>query len=370
MIKNIIIFIVCSYVFLNAVSLDTRNCISNYADNKSLKLLKQKIKENKNLGIRIYGDSHIAADFFPNTLRNLLFKTNALGFVYAIQPKYQQNSNLIYEFKNFEILNSKNLKKNINYPLGGVIANALKKNAYIILDTKLNPKKFNVGFIFKSPSNDDAFIIKDENNKTYKLKSKKNKWSYKEIELDFPFKITALTKNAKLGGYIIYNKNKNNLFLDTLAINGAKSDLWKEWNLNISKEELKILKQDLIILAYGTNDALYGKFDKKTFKQDFKKLIQILKKINKNAVFMIISPPTTKESNSHFFTIRKSLYEIAKEEKTLIFDMHQFMKDNKGKDYWIKQKLSLKDVHLSVKGYEIMAKKMYQDLINTLKTIH
>ncbi|MBK1972012.1 GDSL-type esterase/lipase family protein [Campylobacter sp. TTU_617] len=369
MIKNISIFIAFSCIFLNAISLDTKNCISNYADNKSLRLLKQKIEEKKNLGIRIYGDSHIAADFFPNTLRTLFFKTNALGFVYAIQPKYQQNSNLTYEFKNFEILNSQT-SKNINYPLGGVIANALKKNAYIVIDTKLSSKKFNVGFIFKSPSNDYAFMIKDENNKTYKLKSKKNKWSYKEIELDFPFKITALAKDAKLGGYIIYNKNKNNLFLDTLAINGAKSNLWKEWNLKVSKEELKILKQDLIILAYGTNDALYNNFDKKTFKYDFKKFIHILKQINKNAVFIIISPPTIKEPNSHFFAIRKSLYEIAKEEKALIFDMHSFMKDNKGKDYWISQKLSLKDVHLSIKGYEVMAKKMYQDLIKTLNAVH
>ncbi|MCH5336762.1 MAG: hypothetical protein J1D99_05015, partial [Campylobacter sp.] len=66
--------------------------------------------------------------------------------------------------------------------------------------------------------------------------------------------------------------------------------------------------------------------------------------------------------SSDFPTIRKTLDELAREEKMLFFDMHKFMEDSGGKNAWIKQKLSLKDVHLSISGYELMAKKMIEDL--------
>ena len=181
--------------------------------------------------------------------------------------------------------------------------------------------------------------------------------------------ITALQKDAQLGGYFITNKKGGNLFLDTIAINGAKSDLWLRWNQKVVSEELKVLKNDLIILAYGSNDALFGAFDKQIFKDNLKKWFKILKKENKDAVFMIISPPTITqkkgkkyEISPYFFTLRKTLDELAREEKMLFFDMHKFIEDSGGKNVWIKQKLSLQDVHLSISGYELMARKMVQDL--------
>lgn len=348
-----------------------QSAIKNYALKTKLKKLSEKIKTKKDLGIRIYGDSHMAADFFPSVLRNAFFTSNAIGFAYPLQPKYQQNLNLKYDFKDFEILNSKNSDtQNINYPLGGVIAKALKEGAKISLASSLENQKFNVGFMFKAPSSENVFNIKDSKNKSYTLRSSKpNKWSYKEIELNFPLQITALQKGGELGGYFITNKKGGNLFLDTVAINGAKSDLWLNWNEKVLIQELKVLKNDFIIIAYGSNDALSGKFDKELFKANFKKWFKILKQQNKDAVFMLISPPTVTQKkgkkyiiSSDFPTIRKTLDELAREEKMLFFDMHKFMEDSGGKNAWIKQKLSLKDVHLSISGYELMAKKMIEDL--------
>ena len=347
-----------------------QSAIKNYTTRANLHQLSQKIKAQKNLGIRIYGDSHMAADFFPNILRNAFFEPNSIGFVYPLQPKYQQNLNVKYDFQDFEILNSKISSAEENYPLGGVIAKALKEGAKISLELSLEKQKFNTAFLFRAPSNTNAFHIKDSQGKNYNLRSSKaNKWSYKELELTFPLQITALQKDAQLGGYFITNKKGGNLFLDTIAINGAKSDLWLRWNQKVVSEELKVLKNDLIILAYGSNDALFGAFDKQIFKDNLKKWFKILKKENKDAVFMIISPPTITqkkgkkyEISPYFFTLRKTLDELAREEKMLFFDMHKFIEDSGGKNVWIKQKLSLQDVHLSISGYELMARKMVQDL--------
>ncbi len=350
------------------------SALTSYVLKKDLKNLEKKLEKNQNIGIRIYGDSHMAADFFPRVIRGYLIRSNSIGFAYPLQPKYQQNLNLVYSYKNFEILNSRNpANAGHNFPLGGIIAKAKIKGAKINLDTTLDKKKFKIGFLFKAKQNTNAFSIKDAKNQSYELRTTQiKKWSYKELELDLPLQISALQKDAELGGYFITNKD-NNVFLDTIAINGAKSDLWLSWNQTVVKKELGLLHNDLIILAYGSNDALFKGFEKQKFKNNLKKWISILKTYNKNAVIMLISPPTVvqKQGKNYklapdFFTIRKALYEVAKEEKTLIFDMHQFMQDSGGKNKWIEQKLSLNDVHLTIKGYELMAKKLLEDLKNII----
>ncbi|EPW1224258.1 GDSL-type esterase/lipase family protein [Campylobacter upsaliensis] len=341
----------------------------NYVAKKDLKKLEKKYKAKKDFSIRIYGDSHMAADFFPRVIRDYLLRSNAVGFAYALQPKYQQNLNLTYEFKNFSLLNSKNDKQH-NYPLGGIIARADKKGAIIKLNTKLETKEFKVGFLFKAPFSQNAFSVKDAKDKSFILRSNaKDKWSYKEVISTFPLKITALQEKAELGGYFIMDKNGRNIFLDTIAINGARSDLWKDWNLDVVKKELGVLKNDLIILAYGSNDALLKDFNAVEFKKNYKDFFKILRRENKNAIFILISPPTVTQKRGknyilspNFHAVKKAIYELAKEEKTLLFDMHEFMQESGTKALWIEKKLSLKDVHLSVKGYELMAKKMLDEL--------
>ncbi|EAI0687058.1 hypothetical protein E0379_04265 [Campylobacter upsaliensis] len=341
----------------------------NYVAKKDLKKLEKKYKAKKDFSIRIYGDSHMAADFFPRVIRDYLLRPNAVGFAYALQPKYQQNLNLTYEFKNFSLLNSKNDKQH-NYPLGGIIARADKKGAIIKLNTKLETKEFKVGFLFKAPFSQNAFSVKDAKDKSFILRSNaKDKWSYKEVISTFPLKITALQEKAELGGYFIMDKNGRNIFLDTIAINGARSDLWKDWNLDVVKKELGVLKNDLIILAYGSNDALLKDFNAVEFKKNYKDFFKILRRENKNAIFILISPPTVTQKRGknyilspNFHAVKKAIYELAKEEKTLLFDMHEFMQESGTKALWIEKKLSLKDVHLSVKGYELMAKKMLDEL--------
>ncbi|EPV4930704.1 GDSL-type esterase/lipase family protein [Campylobacter upsaliensis] len=341
----------------------------NYVAKKDLKKLEKKYKAKKDFSIRIYGDSHMAADFFPRVIRDYLLRSNAVGFAYALQPKYQQNLNLTYEFKNFSLFNSKNDKQH-NYPLGGIIARADKKGAIIKLNTKLETKEFKVGFLFKAPFSQNAFNVKDAKDKSFILRSNaKDKWSYKEVISTFPLKITALQEKAELGGYFIMDKNGRNIFLDTIAINGARSDLWKDWNLDVVKKELGVLKNDLIILAYGSNDALLKDFNAVEFKKNYKDFFKILRRENKNAIFILISPPTVTQKKGknyilspNFHAVKKAIYELAKEEKTLLFDMHEFMQESGTKALWIEKKLSLKDVHLSVKGYELMAKKMLDEL--------
>lgn len=352
-------------------TLAQKDALYNFTDAHHFNTLKKNFQK-KDVHIRIFGDSHMAADFFSSRLRHYI-QTKSLGFVYPLQPKYHQVVPLHYNSKNFEMMNSKSAGAQ-GYPMGGIIAKSLKTDAFITLESKKG-SNFSFGILFQSPHTKDALIITDINNKRFILKSPiADKWSYAQIhKLEFPLKISALDKNVLLGGYFITSEEQSAI-LDTLGINGAKSDLWLRWDNAMFLEELNLLKSDIVILAYGSNDALMGSFDEYIFKENYKGLINTLYRSNPNTSIILIAPPTVtqKMDNDYeiaqdFYRVQKAIYELAKEEKLLLFDMHQVMQNSGGKALWIEQNLSLKDVHLSPEGYKLMADEFYLAITKILK---
>lgn len=355
------------------ISIISKSSMSNFASKKELEALREKIKENKEFRVRIFGDSHMAADFFSRELRKVLLDVNAVGFVYPLQPKYQQALILDYESKDFELFNSQN-DSSQDYSLGGIVAKAKKEEAFIKLSPHLKDDVFNFSISFKPASKGVAFVVKDSKDKEIKLDCNERNWQLRRLnDLTFPITVIAKQKDALLGGYFI-SKDKDNKIIDTLGINGARSNLWKKWNEDFTKIQLDSMKSDLIILAYGSNDTLIGNFNKSKFKNEYKQFIQILRKINPQASIFLIAPPTvTQKENGiyklsgDFYAVQKALYELAKEEHLVLFDMHSFIEASGGKDKWIEQGLSKEDVHLKVEGYQLMAQQFYRDLSELLK---
>lgn len=344
-------------------------------NSQNLDLLRQKILLKKDLRIKIFGDSHIAADIFSSELRNIIFEPNAIGFIYPIFPNYHRNILTKIENKHFEVLNSLR-NPYINYPMGGVIARAKNPQAFITLDPLLENKKFIVRFVVKTPNELATFEVIDSNYKKIHLSSKNPETWYlsKEYELQFPITIKSLIRNGMLGGYFIYNKEYNNI-IDHMGINGARSDLWLKWNQDIFDQELQVIQYDLVILSYGSNDAISEKFEYDTFMHNYKVLIRKIRKYNPNATILLIGPPTVVAKNKNknyeitpnFTQVKNAIKELAKNENTLFFDLDEFMEKTGKKQKWIEEKLSKKDVHLTPLGYRISANAIYKALLDILK---
>ena len=95
---------------------------------------------------------------------------------------------------------------------------------------------------------------------------------------------------------------------------------------------------------------------------------------NPNTSIILISPPTitykvneTFELHPDFYRVQKAIYELAKEEKLVLFDMHKLIENYGGKGLWIEQNLSRNDVHLTPDGYKLMADEFYLNLTQMLK---
>lgn len=323
----------------------------------------------KDLGLRIavFGDSHIAGDFIPRVLRERFMEVDSIGFAYPIFPAFHQNLLTHYQHKGFDLINSRKDGAN-SYPLGGIIARAKQEGAFVKLSLNFSKdnQDFSTRFVFKAPSTLGAFVVKDSSGKSKRLGAKKaDKWHISEpMSLRFPIHIESLLPNAMLGGYIISKKNDN--YVINLGINGARSDLYQKWEQGLWQAELEELDLDLIILSYGSNDAIATTINTKLYKQNFAKLIRTLRKLQPKASILLLGAPQVrlKQKNGSYVqsksyeSVRQATRELAKDENTLYFDMQDFIDESGGKQKWITQALSKPDVHLSPYGYKLVAESL------------
>lgn len=323
----------------------------------------------KDLGLRIavFGDSHIAGDFIPRVLRERFMEVDSIGFAYPIFPAFHQNLLTHYQHKGFELINSRKDGAN-SYPLGGIIARAKQEGAFVKLSLNFSKdnQDFSTRFVFKAPSTLGAFVVKDSSGKSKRLGAKKaDKWHISEpMSLRFPIHIESLLPNAMLGGYIISKKNDN--YVINLGINGARSDLYQKWEQGLWQAELEELDLDLIILSYGSNDAIATTINTKLYKQNFAKLIRTLRKLQPKASILLLGAPQVrlKQKNGSYVqsksyeSVRQATRELAKDENTLYFDMQDFIDESGGKQKWITQALSKPDVHLTPYGYKLVAESL------------
>lgn len=323
----------------------------------------------KDLGLRIavFGDSHIAGDFIPRVLRERFMEVDSIGFAYPIFPAFHQNLLTHYQHKGFELINSRKSGAN-SYPLGGIIARAKQEGAFVKLSLNFSKdnQDFSTRFVFKAPSTLGAFVVKDSSGKSKRLGAKSaDKWHISPpMLLRFPIHIESLLPNAMLGGYIISKKNDS--YVINLGINGARSDIYLKWEQDLWQAELGELDLDLIILSYGSNDAIATTINTKLYKQNFAKLIRTLRKLQPKASILLLGAPQVrlKQKNGSYIqsksyeSVRQATKELAKDENTLYFDMQDFIDESGGKQKWITQALSKPDVHLTPYGYKLVAESL------------
>lgn len=361
--------------------LESTRGIVNYQA-KIPKALQQKLKDRQNLSIRVLGDSHIAGDFFSHRLRGLLFKDYTLGFVYPLYPSYHQNIALKYESENFEILNSR-LHELDEYPLGGIVARPLELPASITLIPKSleksqdSKKPIQTKIIFKAPNKESALIVEDSSNQRFIINAKRPfVWQFLTLDLDYPVTIRALNEKVLLGGFFLTNGDKKNNIVENLGINGARSNLWLKWDKALFMQQMRFLPADLVILCYGSNDALYDTFNEALFVKTYSDLIDNIREANPTASILLITPPPVVQKVSNATRRKKAVYKmsknakpvreaiikVAKQKQTMLFDLEGFINQSGGKKKWEDAGLAKADVHLLPNGYKLVADKIFYEL--------
>lgn len=352
-------------------------------------LLQRVAARQAQVRIAYYGDSHTAPDLITARVRHGLqsaFGEAGIGFVTAAKPwPYHRHSMLEYaESKGFT---GRRISRSVRGGKLGLFGAALetkgKKPAVALLRTHgYAGESGHVSeltlYYLKQPSGGRVRIMID--GKRVALQStagKSDEPGYlqlsaplgaHEIELrtmgDGPVTLFGLTLDQKGPGVI----------LDTLGIPGARAKFHLLWDEPLYREHLLKRNPDLVVLAYGTNEAGDEDLSAADYEQTLRRTVQRIKSYLPSVSCLLVGPTDRPErADDGTIRTRDQLYGIVAVQRRLaselgcaFFDVAQSMGGPMSIVRLAAQSppLASRDhVHLTMKGYEALGDALLESLL-------
>ncbi len=360
---------------------------------QSFREVKQQ-KRQRPLRILQLGDSHTAGDYFTGQLRQSLQQEYGNAGIGWLTPGYIPNQRsaqvLMRHPSQWKLVDSKQQKHTGTFPLGGLLQKPSNNSALEMRIKDPQPQgKWTVHLWQQAPHK--PWQIKLPNGKIRQLTaSDKNRAAWRHIEMPIDgsqlhgMKLLA-PKGSKLAG-IVLDKKAPGITLDALGITGSVSAVINRWDVATLKQQLSWRAHELIVLAYGTNEAFSNDFQQATYEDELVKSIRLLRKLNPKAAILLIGAPASAKTKPPLskgncrlpqppalIRVQQSQRKIAQQEKTLYWDWAGAMGGNCIVEQWLKQKPELMRpdmVHLSKEGYYLSADRFYQALQQRITAAH
>ncbi|QAV22711.1 SGNH/GDSL hydrolase family protein [Proteus hauseri] len=354
----------------------------NYHDPNFTRFV-QKLKQgHQTVHIVQLGDSHTAADFFSGKLRDRFqadYGNAGIGFVPPNTIPGQRTANMQYQSdkKAWTLLSSRK-DSDPDFPLGGFISEPQAKWAKIQLsENPVTQQRYQLQALYKAPTA-AQISVQSSNSRTLSLSQTHGEWRFSNpTPVTFPVNVTLnKSQPVKLGGWLISNQ-KPGVMLSTLGINGATINMMDKWGSQWT-ETLGQLHPDMVILAYGTNEAFNDTFDLVAYRQQLTNKIRQIRQQAPNSAILLIGPsdsiknkeaPDCRSQQPQWLTdIVKIQKEVAQQEKTLFWDWRNYMGGECSIKAWAIYDLARPDgVHLTREGYESSANTLYGQLSALIK---
>ncbi|EMI5491664.1 SGNH/GDSL hydrolase family protein [Providencia stuartii] len=360
---------------------DVQGQLINNAE-PNLSRLDNKLKQgNQQIHIVQIGDSHTAADFFSGELRTLFqqrYGDAGPGFVPAISVPGQRTAtiNRKSDKQQWELFSSRKDER-FDYPLGGLVALPMKPTSRVqLVPLQAAAGTYQLQALYQNSSGGQMFVS-PASSSPISLPTTGNTWRFSTpVSTQLPAEVTVSNdSNLKLGGWLL-RSNHPGVTLSALGINGATINMLDKWQPQWV-ETLAEMSPDMVILAYGTNEAFNDNLDLVAYQQNLREKIRQIRQRMPESVILLVGPnDSIKFSHAasceakmpvHLMNVIKIQKAIAAQENTLFWDWQAFMGGPCSIRSWAAQDLARPDnVHLSAEGYKKSAQALYRQLSQVL----
>ncbi len=329
------------------------------------------LQQGKKDIIRItqFGDSHSAADFFTGRLRNVLqqrYGDAGIGWISPLFIRGQRHEKITYDSEDWQLFDSRRDDED-NYPMGGYIAKSQSDTGFIQIKHKNNDSgQWALKLLVKNPTDMD--------------------WQVTSHTTKLPANIDSQGEGMEIGGAWLTRLPATGIIVETVAANGAKNTLWDKWESSWLQRDLaKLSRSDMVILAYGTNEAFNNRLDIRKFAHDMNKRVKQIRQALPHAVILVIGAPESykKRPSKQQLALNNDLSsdDCDSQRPALLSQIQQIQSDiaeQYGILYWdwqqaiggqcqvsqlINDDLMQKDgIHFTAKGYEYAADKLIEYL--------
>ncbi len=368
--------------------------IVDYGDPKAA-LLWNSFKEletggQKPLRILQLGDSHTAGDYFTGRLRQQLqqqFGNAGMGWLTPGYILNQRSHQVLLRSKGtWKLSDSKQQKHTGIFPVGGLI-NQSSGNSILEIKAKEPPQSGKWRLSIWHQSQQIPWSLSLHGGKLTKLQNsgdKKSAWRLSSQDVDASqvdgLKLLA-PNHANLGG-VILDRWAPGVTLDALGINGATSAVIARWDQSTLQTQLQWRNPQLIILAYGTNEAFDTDIVPDMYEQELRQVIHRLRTAAPEAAILLLGAPVSAKTRApnvnggcrtplppSLLNVQNTQRRVAKQERTLYWDWAAMMGGNCAAQAWLKQNPPLMRpdlVHLTPEGYTASADALFLAMMNAI----
>ncbi|PIT56526.1 GDSL-type esterase/lipase family protein [Snodgrassella alvi] len=331
--------------------------------------------QNKSISIVQLGDSHTAADYLTDAARVRLQQqlgNGGPGWAMPAQFPGMRLARFTYQNQGWQAVSSRT-ETSQNYALGGLIATP-SVGAVMTIKTREPEAEQTVIVSIRQGQNDEDLTITDSNGQQILLSAlpKDNQWHFSQFTARFPITIKAgMNFQTAIGGWWTRNQNRQGVVFSALGINGFQLNQWKRWNTQAWQQELNVIAPDLIILAFGTNEA-YNGVEIETVKQNLLETITQIRTASPNSAIMLLGAPESLKSTAGSCGLRPEKLtelqamqkEVAQSQHILYWDWQAVMGGECSMKAWINQGLARGDgVHFTASGYQRLGKALADSIL-------
>ncbi|MDQ8937090.1 SGNH/GDSL hydrolase family protein [Acinetobacter rudis] len=362
-------------LFMSCQSLSAAS-LSNFNEPNSQNLIQA--LQTKKIHIVQLGDSHTAADEMTNNMRLQLQSTLGNGGMGWGMPMYFTGHRLVrygYDNSGWQPVSSRT-RSDENYSLGGLLAIPQSTAASLTIKAKQSEVSQRYTVSIRQQAGDSPLIGQDAQGRPISIEApiKNGTWQFVQFVAQPPFTIQSQqAKQTALGGWWGENERGQGAVVSALGINGAQLSYWNRWNTQAWQKELAAVSPNLLILAYGTNEAYNNNLDVAQTRQILIEKIQAIRSASpKTAVMIVSAPESLKNINGScgvrpikLDEVQQMQREVAQQYKTLYWDWQAAMGGNCSMKTWINRGDARRDgVHFSASGYQKLGNMLAADILN------
>jgi lysophospholipase L1-like esterase len=251
--------------------------------------------ENMSLHILQYGDSHTASDDWANQMRQdfqARFGAGGPGFTLAGHPflGYRRFDSRGSNSRGWYTSGIVTRKSDGIEGLGGVSLTSQSADETVTLTADC--EQLELHFLRQPGGGQLEFSVDGSPIGTVDTDGEKGLGVYSYAASPGPHQYLLRTLSSapvRLFGWVA--QNRAGLTYETLGINGAEASRMLDWNSAILDPELTSRDPALIVLAYGTNEALSRSWTAEEYRAGLTEIIQRLRAAVPVASILLIGPP-------------------------------------------------------------------------------
>lgn len=339
--------------------------------------------------ITFYGASHVASDLFTGIVRQKLqsrFGESGPGFVMPAKPwKWYRHSGIRVErsrgWKTIRV--EARAPKAERYGYAGVALESKDKYASGVIETRRNgglkgvASRFEL-FYLKQPRGGHMVVFID-GKRMKRLSTEASHYEtayeiFEAPEAHHRFEIRTQGDGAVRVFGVAIERDTPGIILDTVGIPGARAANHLLWDDTIYREHLAKRTPDLIVLAYGTNEAGDDDVAIETYESELVNVMTRIREIAPQASCVLVGPsdrPLETEDKSYSPRPRTGLIiesqrRVAAEFSCGFFDLVAFMGGPMSMLRWVAADPphgASDHVHYTLRGYKRLAEVFSQALI-------